>query len=52
MKDEERAVKAWYVVGRDRDGGQLAYIIEGDTSQEARLNFALEFPDLEFINIF
>lgn len=45
-------MKEWYVVGRDSKGEQLAYTCEGDTPDEAKQNFAEEFPELQFVNIF
>lgn len=49
MKPSE---KWWYVVGRDAAGEQLAYEIPGDTPDQAKANFAKEYPDLTFVNIF
>lgn len=45
-------MKEWYVVGRDADGQQLAYIVPGETPEEAKANFAEEFPELTYINMF
>jgi hypothetical protein len=47
-----RAMKEWYVVGRAVDGTQLAYVVEGETSEQAKENFAVEYPELTFVNIF
>lgn len=44
--------KHWYIVGRDVAGEQLAYIVPGETSDAAKENFALDYPELTFVNIF
>ncbi|WPH57724.1 hypothetical protein [Mycobacterium phage WXIN] len=45
-------MKQWYVIGRAQDGEQLAYVVDGETADEAKKNFAADHPDLAFINIF
>lgn len=45
-------MKEWYIVARDSNGDQLAYIAEGNTPEEARVDFEDLYPELTFINMF